>query len=203
MSILTPAPGIGLEPIAGVFSRWALDGRAKHRCRRWPVPAPAPAAPSNQPPVPSGTIVAIFPPQPSGLLRRGFALEYTTLVWNVVGVAVLAWSAIRARSVALAGFGLDSLIEIGASVVVVWELNGADKARQRGALRLIGGAFALLALYLVVQRAVVLATGHRPPTASPASSGRRLRRRECSSWPRARLAPGRPWATSCSALRPG
>jgi divalent metal cation (Fe/Co/Zn/Cd) transporter len=102
----------------------------------------------------------MFPPQPSGLLRRGLALEYATLAWNVVGVAVLAWSAIRARSVALAGFGLDSLIEIGASVVVVWELTGTDKGRQRTALRLIGGAFALLGLYLVVQGAVVLATGH-------------------------------------------
>ena len=49
------------------------------------------------------------------LLRRGFALEYVTLAWNVAGIAVLAIAAITARSVALAGFGLDSLIEIGAS----------------------------------------------------------------------------------------
>jgi divalent metal cation (Fe/Co/Zn/Cd) transporter len=99
-------------------------------------------------------------PRPSGLLRRGLALEYTTLGWNVIGVAVLAWSAIRARSVALAGFGLDSLIEIGASVVVVWELTGSDESRQRKALGLIGGAFAVLALYLLGQGTVVLATGH-------------------------------------------
>jgi len=99
-------------------------------------------------------------PQASGLLRRGLALEYATLAWNVVGVAVLAWSALKARSVALAGFGLDSLIEIGASVVVVWELTGTDEGRRRRALRLIGGAFALLGLYLVVQGTVVLATGH-------------------------------------------
>jgi divalent metal cation (Fe/Co/Zn/Cd) transporter len=98
--------------------------------------------------------------RPPGLLRRGLALEYTTLGWNVVGVAVLAWSAIKARSAALAGFGLDSLIEIGASVVVVWELTNSDESRQHKALRLIGGAFALLALYLVVQGTVVLATGH-------------------------------------------
>lgn len=101
------------------------------------------------------------PPPLSGLLRRGLALEYTTLGWNVVGVVVLAWSAIRARSVALAGFGLDSLIEIGASVVVVWELTGTGESRQRRALRLIGGAFALLALYLLVQGAAVLLVRHR------------------------------------------
>ena len=38
------------------------------------------------------------------LLRRGFALEYTTLAWNVAGIVVLAIAAISARSVALAGF---------------------------------------------------------------------------------------------------
>jgi len=44
------------------------------------------------------------------LLRRGFFLERATLGWNVVGVVVLAIAAVRARSVALAGFGLDSLV---------------------------------------------------------------------------------------------
>jgi divalent metal cation (Fe/Co/Zn/Cd) transporter len=98
------------------------------------------------------------------LRRRGFALEYTTLAWNVVGVAVLAVAALSARSVALAGFGLDSLIEIGASIVVLWELSGTggDDERQRRALRLIGVAFLGLALYLSVQSTVVLAVGFRP-----------------------------------------
>jgi divalent metal cation (Fe/Co/Zn/Cd) transporter len=96
------------------------------------------------------------------LLRRGFALEYATLGWNAVGIVVLAVTAITARSVALAGFGLDSLIEIGASTVVVWELAGTGEARQRRALRLIGIAFALLACYLAVQSTVVLVTGFRP-----------------------------------------
>lgn len=56
------------------------------------------------------------------LVRRGFALESVTLGWNVAGIVVLAVAAVTARSVALAGFGLDSLIEIGASTVVIWEL---------------------------------------------------------------------------------
>ena len=94
------------------------------------------------------------------LLRRGLALEYTTLGWNVVGVVVLAFAALSARSVAVAGFGLDSLIEIGASTVVVWELTGADEGRRHQALRLIAVAFALLAFYLLVQGIVVLATRH-------------------------------------------
>ena len=97
-----------------------------------------------------------------GLLRRGFALEFVTLGWNVVGVAVLAAAAIAARSVALAGFGLDSLIEIGASTVVIWELSGTGQVRQRRALRLIGYAFAVLAVYLLAQSTVVLAAGYHP-----------------------------------------
>ena len=44
-------------------------------------------------------------------------LEAATLGWNVVGMSSVGIAAIAARSVALAGFGLDSLIEIFASVV--------------------------------------------------------------------------------------
>ena len=94
------------------------------------------------------------------LLRRGLLLEYATLAWNVVGVLVLAVAAIGARSVALAGFGLDSLIEIGASIVVVWTLSRPDAARERHALRLIGIAFLVLAAYLAAQATVVLAVHH-------------------------------------------
>jgi len=95
-------------------------------------------------------------------LRRGFALEYITLGWNVVGIFVLGYGAFTARSVALAGFGADSLIEIGASIVVIWELSGTGADRQRQALRLIGAAFAALAVYLMIQSTWVLAVGYRP-----------------------------------------
>jgi len=96
------------------------------------------------------------------LVKRGFILEYLTLAWNVVGIVVLAIAAISARSVALAGFGLDSLIEIGASTVVIWELSGTGDERQRRGLRLIGYAFAGLAGYLSIQSTVVLVSGYHP-----------------------------------------
>jgi len=95
------------------------------------------------------------------LLRHGRVLEGITLGWNVAGIVVLAVAAVAARSVALAGFGLDSLIEIGASVVVLWELSGTGEDRQRRALRLIGGAFLALAAYLTIQSLLVLADGYR------------------------------------------
>jgi divalent metal cation (Fe/Co/Zn/Cd) transporter len=107
--------------------------------------------------------VTVSGPDRAGqLLRRGRVLEAVTLGWNVAGIVVLAVAAVAARSVALAGFGLDSLIEIGASTVVLWELSGTGASRQRRALRLIGGAFLILAIYLAVQSAVVLAAGFHP-----------------------------------------
>lgn len=96
------------------------------------------------------------------LLRRGLRLEYVTLGWNVVGVVVLAVAAVSARSVALAGFGFDSLIEIGASTVVVWELTGSGAERQRQAMRAIGIGFVLLVGYLIAQVSYTFASGGRP-----------------------------------------
>jgi len=100
--------------------------------------------------------------EPAALLARGRQLEFATLAWNVIAIAVLAVAAIEARSVALAGFGLDSLIEIGASAVVLWELADSHRQRQHRALRLIAVAFAALAVYLAVQSTVSLGLGSRP-----------------------------------------
>lgn len=96
----------------------------------------------------------------ANLLRRGRVLEWVTLGWNVVAVLVLAVLAYAASSVALVGFGLDSLIEIGASTVVLWELSESSEARQRRGLQLIGVAFVLLAAYLLAQSTIALVTGH-------------------------------------------
>ena len=90
-------------------------------------------------------------PDRARLVRRGRLLEYLTLGWNVVGVAVLAFAAITAGSVAAAGFGLDSMIEIGASTVVLWQLaDTVDAAREHRAMRLIGVGFLLLVIYLAM-----------------------------------------------------
>lgn len=97
------------------------------------------------------------------LLRRGLLLEYATLAWNAVGVVVLAIAAITAGSVALAGFGVDSLIEIVASAVVVWQLKGEEGSdRERAALRIIAVAFVLLAIYIAVQTAITFTSGTHP-----------------------------------------
>jgi divalent metal cation (Fe/Co/Zn/Cd) transporter len=96
------------------------------------------------------------------LIRRGLTLECLTLGWNVAGTIVSILAAVAAGSVALAGFGLDSLIEIGASTVVIWQLNQRDRTRERRALRLIGGAFVALAVYIGVQAIYTLIAAQHP-----------------------------------------
>ncbi|MBN9494762.1 cation transporter [bacterium] len=83
--------------------------------------------------------------------------------WNVVEIGFLVAAAVTAQSVALAGFAFDSFIEIFASIVVIRQLNGtASEEGERRAVRLIGLAFVLLCVYIVVQAAVTLAADIRP-----------------------------------------
>lgn len=102
----------------------------------------------------------------ASLLRRGLWLEYATLGWNVAGTVIILIAAVRTGSTALSGFGLDSAIEIFASIVVVWQLKSVERSRERLALKLIGAAFIALAIYILVQSVwTLLAQVH--PAASP------------------------------------
>jgi len=60
-------------------------------------------------------------------------------------------------SLALAGIGLDSMVEFSASTVVLWELSGTGKA-----VMLIGVGFAVLSLYIAVQAVITLVSGLQP-----------------------------------------
>ncbi len=107
-------------------------------------------------------------PDAERLLRQGLLLEYATLGWNVVGSVVILATAAAAHSVALAGFGLDSLVEIGASTIVIWQLKGVNKGRERPALRAIAVSFGLLAVYVLVQSMRSLLLGLHPSASPPA-----------------------------------
>lgn len=107
-------------------------------------------------------VVTAPPASIEGLRRRGLWLEYATLAWNVVGSVLVLIAAVSAGSVALAGFGLDSLIEIVASLVV-WQLQEMHAPeRERRALRVIGVAFLLLAAYIATQSLYVLISEEHP-----------------------------------------
>jgi divalent metal cation (Fe/Co/Zn/Cd) transporter len=85
------------------------------------------------------------------LRRRGLRLEYMTVAWNVIEAVVAVWAGIAAGSIALIGFGLDSMIEVFAASVVIWEFKGASEERQERALRLIAISFFVLAAYVAVE----------------------------------------------------
>ena len=88
----------------------------------------------------------------SGIARRGRRLEYGTTVWNTLEAFVAIGSGVASHSLALVAFGLDSCVEVLASIVVLWHLGGAteeaDPRRARRAMRLIAVAFGALGVFL-------------------------------------------------------
>ena len=74
----------------------------------------------------------------------------------------MATAAFTAHSVALGGFGLDSLIEVGASTVVIWELTNTKKNVRAKALRMIGVGFYIIAAYIFLQVLYLLFRGTHP-----------------------------------------
>ena len=89
------------------------------------------------------------------LNRRGRRLEYGTAAWNSLEAVVAISTGLAGHSLALVAFGLDSCIEVLASLVVLWHLGGAteqaDPARAQRAVRLIAMAFGILGAYLLVE----------------------------------------------------
>jgi divalent metal cation (Fe/Co/Zn/Cd) transporter len=101
---------------------------------------------------------------PARLRRRAFALEYASMAWMTAEAAVAITAGILASSVALTGFGLDSVIEFFAAAIVVWQLRGeiVGQEQETAAVRLIGVTFFALALYLTIEGIRDLVTGARP-----------------------------------------
>jgi divalent metal cation (Fe/Co/Zn/Cd) transporter len=98
--------------------------------------------------------------------RRGVHLEWATNGWNVMEVLVTVTLGFQAGSLALIAFGLDSIVEIFASMVVIRNLGDLrtdpGDRRVHRSLRLIAVAFWLLAAFLVVVSVRGLVRGDRP-----------------------------------------
>ena len=63
-------------------------------------------------------------------IQRGLSLEYFTVVWNLLEAAVALISGAVAGSIALIGFGLDSLIEVSSGTILLWRLRASSKAMR-------------------------------------------------------------------------
>jgi divalent metal cation (Fe/Co/Zn/Cd) transporter len=110
---------------------------------------------------------ALHPAERDRLIRRAKALSWLSLAWMTVEGAVAITAAILAGSVALLGFGLDSVIEGVASVVIIWRFTGArrlsDEAEDR-AQKLVAVQFFVLAPYVAQDAIRALAGGEHPDT---------------------------------------
>jgi divalent metal cation (Fe/Co/Zn/Cd) transporter len=101
------------------------------------------------------------------LARRSVRLNVATLAYNSLEAVVALAAGLIAGSVVLVGFGLDSLIELAASVTALWRLRadvdvGAREAAERTAIRVIGGLFLALALYVAADAVRALVQRERP-----------------------------------------
>ena len=104
------------------------------------------------------------------VVRRGQRLTWATIAYNSLEAVLAIGAGLLAGSVALVGFGFDSVIEVGSSLAGLWRLraDASPAARQRaerGALRVIGSCFLLLALYVLADAARTILR-HEPPTES-------------------------------------
>jgi divalent metal cation (Fe/Co/Zn/Cd) transporter len=98
-----------------------------------------------------------------GAHERALRLERLTVAWNAIEVFVTIGLGVAAGSIALVAFGLDSLVEIFASLVILWQLRaeGTETARTGRALRLVSVAFFALAAVLLVGAVQSLIAGRR------------------------------------------
>jgi len=97
----------------------------------------------------------------SAVVARGRRLEYLTITWNGFEAGVALIAGLVAGSVALVGFGMDSVIETGSALILLWRLrsDGEPAQRERServARRLVGTCFLLLAAYVTLESAYAL-----------------------------------------------
>lgn len=102
----------------------------------------------------------------AALMRRARLLAWGGNAWHVVEFAIAVGAGVAAGSIALIGFGLDSLVEVAAGTVIVWLFTGrrvGDGERaERRAQQLIAISFFLLAAYIAVEAGRDLVGGDHP-----------------------------------------
>ena len=108
---------------------------------------------------------AVTPERRRQLGRRAQLLAGASVSYNVVEAVVSVAAGAAASSIALVGFGLDSLLEVGSGLVILWQFrHPLPETRERQALRLIAISFFALAAYVSVESARSLLGAGDPET---------------------------------------
>lgn len=98
-------------------------------------------------------------------------IVFFTITWNVIEAVIALSAGAVASSAALIGFGLDSVIEVASAAAIAWQFTRRDPERwEKATVRVIGGAFFALAVYVAVD-AILALTGVRDPDHSPVGIG--------------------------------
>ncbi len=109
------------------------------------------------------TATALSPAERRRLGRRAQLLAGVSVTYNLVEAVVALTAGAVAGSIALIGFGLDSLVEMSSGLVILWQFRHAvPESRERLALRLIGVSFFALAAYVSVESIRSLVGGGEP-----------------------------------------
>jgi divalent metal cation (Fe/Co/Zn/Cd) transporter len=113
-------------------------------------------------------ILSVDPSKPGALhsrarlVRGARQLAWAGIGWHVVEATVAVTAGVVASSVALVGFGADSLIEALAGLVVIWRLASAHAMSERRAQQMIAISFYVLSAYVAVEAIRSLAAADRP-----------------------------------------
>lgn len=103
----------------------------------------------------------------AAFVAHGRRLEYFTIFWNCLESIVAIVAGLMAGSIALVGFGVDSVIESLSGLALLWRLRDGEQGQQREqvALKLVGVSFLLLAAYVAFD-AIKSLIQREPPEAS-------------------------------------
>jgi divalent metal cation (Fe/Co/Zn/Cd) transporter len=102
----------------------------------------------------------------AALIERGRRLEYFTIGYNSLESAIALVAGAIAGSIALIGFGLDSIIEVSSGAALLWRLRAGEHA-ERTALRIVGACFVALALYVGWEATESLISAEAPEHSVP------------------------------------
>ena len=112
-------------------------------------------------------ILRVDPRSDSAVLRASFVrrarmLAWVGLGWHAIEASVAIAAGVIAGSVALVGFGADSLIELAAGLIVLWRLAGARALTERRAQQMVAVSFYVLSGYVAVEAILSFAAGEHP-----------------------------------------
>jgi divalent metal cation (Fe/Co/Zn/Cd) transporter len=114
---------------------------------------------------------AVTPENRMRLGRRAQLLAAASVTYNVIEAVVAITAGLVAGSVALVGFGLDSVVEVSSGLIILWQFRHLlPESRERQALRLMAVSFFALAAYITFESLRALTGGHDPES-SPVGIG--------------------------------